>query len=361
MAGYKAKWRGRLIAAGGGDMRPRAAQSEIIMALCAGEHPDSVKGSYYPVETTFGPYRAIFHVASDALKIGTNDDYTRPLVSHRTLQAAADVLGMAVPTKRIVDAMADQAPMQIDAAGTTISGKRQTGTKGTGQDFVRPESQSGNLPATVAVQDEESERMDRLALKLSGTKDPAPFQGFNQIGKTWISAGRLQSQGAKKLGINHGFYSRKVKTGTRADGSSYPLQRTAHGWYIIQNVGGAHDVEHTDYSQRGLLVHRKVWVKGGKYGDKAKLVDIDELATDPDTKGLVWESHEPAAAVRHPWLPPFFCQGGEGLPSPEDDADIEAPTNLPWGASEPGPASPPLWPWLGGALGLLGLAWYAAR
>jgi len=364
VAGYREKWRGRLMAAGG-DMRRPAAQAAILEALCAGDYPESVEGSWFPVELKHGPYTAIVRVSSDAMKIGTATDYTRPLVTHRTQQAAADILGLVVPTRKIEDAMIDQASMQVDAAGSLIPGKRKTGTQGTGQDFIRPESASGNLPATVAVQDEESERMDAMARKLVGMPDPVIGLGFNEIGKTWISSGRLQSRGSKSLGINHGFPSKIVRYGYRTNGSRYPLRRTSGGWYLIQDAGGAHNLDHTDYSQRARFAHRQVAIKGGQYGDDPTWVDIDQLATDPDTAGLFWAAGEAPAPVRHPWLSLHQCAGGggggsgEGMPPPPLDPPAD-PSHLPWGQSSPGQQPPPVWPWLA-SLGLFGLAWYASR
>lgn len=332
MAGYRETYRPRLMSAGG-QMRDADAQAIVLDAVCAGHVPPSTKGKWQQVETTDGKgHRAIFHLQNDALKIGTEDDYVRPLVTHETLQAAADVLGMAVPTKKILDAAADQASMQIDAMGYTIPGKRQTGTRGTGQDFVRPESASGLLPWTVAVQDEESDRMDAMSRKLNGgLSEPPPFLGFNQIGKTWASAAKMSAPAGlrpygKKSGINHGFYN----------GANYtPTGAVTKKWAIGQNIGAAHDWSHTDYSQRGWLVHRTVWVTGPGVGDKPVAMDIDKVAQDPQLQGLIWEGSH-VGAVRHPWLPFYDCGGGgEGGINPDEDPGASAdPFELPWGKSD---------------------------
>jgi hypothetical protein len=329
-------------------MLPREVQGLILEALCKGDHPSMA--ATFPVEVTSGDYSAIFHVSSDALRIGSDDDYVRPIVSHRTLQAAADALGMVVPTAHILSALADQAPAQIDAAGDEISGKRATGSRGTGRDLIRPESASGQLPTSVDVQDEESDRLDALSTKLLGMASPIPGSALNQIGKTWVSSSK--ATGAK--GVNFGFFSRIIGAGSKTPG----------GWNIIQPEGTAHSVDHTDYSQRGVLMGPSAWVRGGKYGDDPRIVSVQDLATDPATAPLVWGPGGAPRPVRHPGLAPYRCDGAdpEGLPSPELP-DVPPPPDLPWGASEQKPPKRAGIGWLGAlAIGAAAAAsWYGRR
>jgi hypothetical protein len=267
------------------------SQDVIVEAVCNGDFLPII---LHPVTVKKGPYEAVFFGATDALAIGKAEDSVRVNVSHEAIQAIADVLKMVVPTPTLLDAMADQAPIQVDVMGMNLDKRRYDGKNGS--DLTRP------ITATRAAMEEESARLDSLR---GGLPLSVPL---SSTGKTWVTSTSLLTPGnlkrGKKSGINYGFYSKSAPRPAIASKKWRVYQRGGDGPY-----GSEHTWGHTDYSQRGRLFSRLVIVKGGKYGPDPQNVDIDTLATDPETASLVHFKGTPMP-VRHPRLPKFACRSG---------------------------------------------------
>lgn len=284
--GYREHYRDRI-----NEKNVARSQDVIVDAVCKGDFLPLI---LYPVTVKRGPYEATLFGASDALAIGKAGDSVRVNVSHEAIQAIADVLRMVVPTPTLLDAMADQAPIQVDVMSLNLDKKRYDGKEGS--DLTRP------ITSTRAAMEEESARIDAL-------RKGAPLSvPINSTGKTWVTTTALLTPAmlnrGKESGINYGFYSKAGPRPAIASKKWKVYQRGGDGPY-----GSEHTWRHTDYSQRGRLFSRLVLIKGGKYGPDPVNVDIDKIATDPETASLVHFKGTPMP-MRHPRLPKFACKSG---------------------------------------------------
>lgn len=297
------------------------SQHAIVRAVCDGSFltPD-----VFPVTLTDGVHELQLTGTSDAIRIGSPNDYVRPVVTHRTAQAIADLMGMVVPSAKMMDAMADQAPIQLQSysAPHAIDPKRLDGISG--GNFVRSERVAGTIRMDRASMEEESDRIDRMINAVTGIPMGSPLPpglAINQVGKVWITDPVLLFPEAltygKESGVNYGFWD------TAAPRPSMSSKK----YKVWQRPGTFHDWDHGDYSQRLVLFNRKGAIRGGKYGSSWKTVDIDDIAKDKATAGLLFVGGTPMA-MRHPWLPVFErgdChtmvasgpggKGGGGVPS----------------------------------------------
>jgi hypothetical protein len=294
MPGYQQRYRNMMLTSSVADP---GSQQVMVRAVCEGS---VVPSTMFPVTVTDGTHELQMTGMADALKIGTPTDYVRPTVSHKTAQHIADLLGMVVPTAKMMDAMADQAPFQVQSYSPPylIDPKRSDGVGG--GNFVRSEKVAGTIERSRTSMEEESDRIDQF-LQHFGIplgQPLLPGTAINQVGKVWITDVRLLQPAAlkygKETGINYGFWD------THAPRQSISSKK----YKVWQRPGAFHDFKHTDYSQRLVLFNRKAAIRGGKYGPNWVTVDLDDVGLDKDTAGLINTGGIPMA-IRHPWMPRF--------------------------------------------------------
>lgn len=274
----------------------KASQQAIVDAACEGS---VLPISFVPVKVSDGDHELLMFGMGDALKIGNADDYVRPNVSHETAQKLADILSLVVPTATMMDALADQAPLQVDAMAPHLIDPRRSDGVG-GGNFIRSEPVPGSIEMSRGSMEEESTRMDAMLREL-GVDTPAilpPGMGLNQVGKVWITAHK--AKGSKPLGVNYGFYSKK---GPRS------AMRSSK-WRVWQQPGTFHGAGHADYSQRAVFFSPMAQIRGGDYGNEWVDIDLDVVATKPSLAHLVHHEKLPMK-LRHPLLPRYDreCRG----------------------------------------------------
>jgi hypothetical protein len=242
----------------------RAAQPWIVDAVARGDYVP-LKWSTIELPHSDPNIRGWIEVASDALSIGRDFDSVRPIVSHRSAQAIADLLDLRLLTPRLVDRIARQADIWIEP-------------------LLDPARTSKASMVTHSVY---------LDARI-------PASGLVAgVGKQWVTSRRLERPElldyGKSAGINYGLETRNPaappsKPGPRPS-TSEPTIR------VWQTVGGKHNVDHLDNKQTLRLA--RPWVTVETYGITTTL-PLDLVAVDPLLSELV--SHEGPVLMRHPWL-----------------------------------------------------------
>ncbi len=89
-----------------------AREGEIYNAIAAGTVPAFTR-LFVDVPLAAGAHRATVRVAADYLAIGIDDDFVRMPMSPITAQRLADQLRLALPTKKLVDAIYSAATVKL--------------------------------------------------------------------------------------------------------------------------------------------------------------------------------------------------------------------------------------------------------
>jgi hypothetical protein len=207
--------------------------------------------TWMPVTTSIEGHEATIFVSADALAIGEPDDWVRVDVTHTTAQQIADVLGVALPTTKIVDAAYQQATVVLEPRIQTADAKMAFTSR-----MVRHHREI------------EAQRAGRTGL-------------VRNVGKDWVLTNRLV--GHPDRAANYGWFSAKAP---------YALGSGLRGW---QPLGLAHDRFHVDYSQVLTLVRPDVIVDGSPR-------DLVDVLRSPDLWGLV-SDEGPLQIVHHPGVP----------------------------------------------------------
>lgn len=262
-----------------GRTKDQLAQRES-MIFDAVRRRDIAPIKWAPVFTTFrnsqgNTYKAKLLVAHDALRVGSGSDSVRVSTRHDTAQRIADDLGVVLPTAKISDEVWKQAVIRLPPR------ERNWWKDGTMSRTSRMLEQHNAVEKMVA--DEQA--------KLGGK------QGLiADVGKDWVTTLRLWQP---YTGGGEAGASRAANYGWHKKGGTYP-SATLPNVGVLQSVGLAHSIGHTDYSQMVRLVRREVEVCGPGMGNGGcATIDIDQIATDPALAGLV--SHEGVLeGMRHP-------------------------------------------------------------
>jgi hypothetical protein len=96
--------------------RPQREQA-ILQEISNGNIPSHLR-EYKPVQTTFTDksgqsHTGTFYVLPDYLAVGNDKDFVRMPMSPQTAQAIADKTGAVLPTRKMVDAIYEQASVQL--------------------------------------------------------------------------------------------------------------------------------------------------------------------------------------------------------------------------------------------------------
>lgn len=213
------------------------------------------------------------YVMADALAVGTADDWVRVSVTHPTAQNIADLWtdgdgsGAYLLTSKIADLIAQQAAVRLTP--TIESSDPTVGTN--------------NMAKTWVMQKTD----DDIEAKRNGL----PGLVVN-AGKDWVNTPRLV--GSPGNAANYGFYVLDAPDGQQAAKGSGGWSHGPGGKAVWQNVGLAHDLGHTDYSQVVRMVSKWADLNGAT-------VDVATIAADPNLAHLV--SDEGVVPMHHPGVP----------------------------------------------------------
>ena len=217
-----------------------------------------------PVECSRAGRRLVVYVTADALQLAG----VRITTTHVTAQRLADLLGGHLLTSRIADLAHDQ-------AGARLPPQTQT-----------PDAAMSDTHRML----EHSSAVD-AALARAGA---APGVLVADPGKDWVCTPRLR--GRPDRAANFGWHT-----------SRGPF-RSAGGASVLQPVGLAHNLDHTDYSQVVRLVHADCELDG-------EVRPLAEIALDPLLHALV--SDEGPVELRHPGVPALVVADTIPAPAPE--------------------------------------------
>lgn len=189
----------------------------ILAQVEAGNIPEFLRQPKTVVVEDGRGNRAELKVMPDYLAIGTDDDFVRVPVTPLLAKALADKYGMALPTKKVVDAVYEQAAVRLAARGLVMNASDQSYMQGNG--FYM--------------------QHDRLIDRDLGA---APHDQLVAGHKKDIIISRFAEMNPSRLDF-YGFFA----------GSGRPIQG-AHG--------GAHENTYVDYSHGVRFLSQEVIVNG---------------------------------------------------------------------------------------------------
>lgn len=252
----------------------------VIAAVKAGFY---IMPAWVPVSYVKDGKSVTIFAWDDSLSIGF-EDRIRADVRHDTAQRIADLLDCTLPTTRMSDAA--YAGAQVKLNPQTINAGWQS---------VKDQNSTANplnVMSTTACMIDASDHVSAARLKagMSG-----PFGGeARDVGKDWVNTERLWEGGkmAMKVGLpaaaNFGWHWDQA--GLKSPG----------GMKVLQSVGLAHNLLHTDYSQVLVLYRKECVVDGANRSVEEVLLDPDKayLLSDEVLKGTACK------VVRYPAVPP---------------------------------------------------------
>ncbi len=224
------------------------------------------------IEVQAGGHVGVFHVFSDALKVGG----VRVNVSADLQQQIADRLGALLLTPRLADLVWQNRVVDLDPKPMSIT-------------------------SSTAAMIEQSNKIE------NAIPDSDKGQPVNTVGKHWVLVKSIFSDSAKskRKAANYGWHFQ----GSNFQGIKGEPTVSLPGVRVIQGVGTVHDMSHTDYSQICQLVLRSCTVDGEER-------DLADIYTDPELAALV--SHEGPL--------PGYRQPGVGESPPLVNINVQMPT-----------------------------------
>jgi len=210
-----------------------------------------------------------FAAANDALMLGAADPI-RFTVRHTTAQRIADLFGAMLPTSRLAD-MAYANAIQL---------------------APQPGPSDEHMSDTSRM----IEHSDRVTKAIAGRSGL-----FRDVGKDWANTERLLLPDGS---ISGNFRNGKMVPNAIAAAnfgwhSSLGASHSPGGAAVIQPVGLAHDIGHTDYSQVTTLYGKTVSIDGAPMA-------FEDVMRDPTLAYLVCDEVQkgtPARVWRHPAVP----------------------------------------------------------
>lgn len=229
--------------------KPTAKREELIIQRFA-------DGGYLPIRwcaisVEIGSYLGIVYVSNDALKLGEPDSFCRVNVSHRGAQIIVDMLGLALLTDKLADAVHEQAVVSLPPK-------------------LQPDSVQNGTMGWTEVMERHSRHVEYGIAGRSGL--------VSTVGKHWITHDKLLNKPMRA--VNYGWHDKKAPYMGRG------------GLRMWQTVGTAHDWNHVDYSQTLVPANRVMLVNGEE-------MLLEDVMRHPELSKLV--SYDgPMKATRHP-------------------------------------------------------------
>ena len=255
----------------------------------------AVRDGYYlpivwcPVEMVLGQLHALIGVSSDAFRIGEPGDSWRVPVTPILAQQIADELSCnhgvscLLPTALLDDLAWNKAATRV------------------------PPHYMANTDAEVAIMGKAGRSWEHSRWIDAQLAAVGHEEGWlvRNVGKCWINTPGLwiRDDGSSR-GVNYGWHwPTQEPATTRA--------ATTFGGWVKQNIGYAHNAQHTDYSQTLTLVSDEVQLTDHASGETG-LVSLASMALDNDLCKMV--SHEGPVPMRHPGV--ACLVGGDGTKPP---------------------------------------------
>lgn len=224
----------------------------------------TVDASWCPIVSNSNGHTLAMLVMGDALSVGNPDDFVRVDLTHRSAELLGRQWGgVYICTSKIAD-------MTFQQADASFSPSVLTGD-----------------PAWLAIMSTTRAMLEfnaRVELKRAGRTGL-----LSDVGKFWVNSARLGSPDAPTQCVNGGGPA-AANYGFFGGNSKGP-----GGVAVWQNVGLAHNLAHTDYSQTVRFVGAKAVL------DNSQVVDIWDIARDPELCSLV--SDEGVVWMHHPGIP----------------------------------------------------------
>lgn len=242
--------------------------------------------NWSPITVDYGATRATFFVTSEPILFGeTWEDAVYLPVKPKTMQLIADWYGASLLTPKLVDEIWKQAEIRVDPFLTTTPDAQMSST-------ARSLEYTNKVKAKV-----------RDKRRASGSSSPL----IANIGKYWTASSYTAANPSKAE--NYGFF---FSGGTKGSVTQIPNVT------VVQTVGHAHNLEHTDYSQVIMLVSRTVQLcepmavaglgdpecsqgspcQGPQGPGRTRCADIFDLAQDKNLWALV--KHDGPSSIRLP-------------------------------------------------------------
>jgi hypothetical protein len=219
---------------------PAEREQVVLDQIRSGNVPDHLRRGR-TIELEHDGHRAQVEVMPDYLAVGSNEDFVRIPMTPRTAQALADQTGAVLPTRKVVDAVWEQADVRLDP---------------------RPMRQERERTSTFA----EHDAMIRAQLARNETEPGALIAGHK---KDVVNTRRLTQR---------------------------PDHVAIYGWHLangkpIQGLSTVHHGSYVDYSHGVRLMSGRMTVDG-------RSMTAAEVLADPNLAGLL--SHEGTMSERIP-------------------------------------------------------------
>lgn len=241
-------------------------EAQIMAYIASGQYDHE----WLPIQWTKNGRTVRALVSRRALALhGPSGEHLIVSTTFPTAQAIGDMIGGAMLTTRMADEIWRQAGKRLDP-------------------LTRPWSQDGSMSKTSRMI-EQSAALQALAGDVDGL--------VANEGKDWVVTRRNWVPP-----IGTGVEKPETQSGSRHRGANF-------GWYtplgsstspggerVIQSVGLAHDMSHTDYSQLLRYVQRNSVTVDGVH------VDLDAALADPELSPLLQDEGGTMPADRHPDL-----------------------------------------------------------
>ena len=234
-------------------------EAAIVEAFSSGRWPRFLR-QMVPIRASIPGHEATYWVMPDVLSVGTDADFVRVPMKPATAQRVADLLGMLLPTPKVVD--------DIDRSATVRLTPRPLRTE------MQARRLSMNSLEAWARADElaEAERAGRAGL-LSGHK------------KHIVIHPRMGTIANRRRLWIYGWFYPTAEAALRS--GAIPAAEARSGRRHIQSVSTAHDDQYVDYSHGVHLVSRHMQLDG-------RPADMVDVLRDPSLHALLASARFPS-------------------------------------------------------------------
>lgn len=250
-----------------------ARDRRILEIVASGE----VEHEWAPISWSQSGHIVSMEVSRLPVAIRRGDRRVLVSTTYPTAQAIGDLLGGSMLTTKMSDEIWRQSPAKIPP-------------------LTRPWSQDGTMSSTRRMIEQSDTLYQKVAQAEAQGGPEVGARPFPNLGKDWVLTTRTHlppaGSGIEKPEGQRGSRHNSANFGWYAPSRS----RSPGGESVIQSVGLAHDMGHTDYSQ--LLR----FVKRGSVTIDGRPVDLAAALADPALSALLQDEGGVLPSDRHPDL-----------------------------------------------------------